>query len=1279
MKTLNPLQVLIRFSLNNKLLVWLLTVALITWGLIVAPFERPNHYLFNDFLPHNPVPVDAIPNLGDNQQIVFTQWPGHSPQDIEDQITYPLTTALLGLPNVKTVRSYSMLGTSSIYIIFNEDSEFYWTRSRIIEKLASLTVGTLPQGVQPQLGPDATGLGQIFWYTLEGRDQHNNPTGGWDLHTLRSTQDWQVSNALQSVEGVAEVASTGGFVKEYQIDVNPDALRAFNITLSDVFNAVRASNLDVGARTIEINKVEYVIRGLGFIKSLDNLKHTVITQRNNVPITLEQIATIGFGPALRRGVLNKAGSEAVGGVIVARYGQNPEQVIKRINQKILNISQGLPSKTLQDGTISQVRIIPFYDRSQLIKQTINTLNKAIYQQLLITLIVVILLMLHLRSALLIAGVMPLAVLSAFIGMKLFNVDANVVALAGIAIAIGTIVDMAIILIDNINKHLKQALPNANPLTTVYTASSEVAGAITTAVITTIISFLPIFTMEGAEGKLFTPLAYTKTFTLVGAIIITLIILPTLAHSLLRPPKYSVQLKNSLWLAITAAGIYLPFGLNSAAPVILMASIIIVITGLFNTAKTCLPIKYSLLHNNNISKTISLLITGFITLLVALLLAQSWQPLGVEYDIGNAFFVIITIGGILGFFRLFIAFYPRILAQLLRYKKVFIAGAMSVAVLGFSAGFGLNNVLFFMPQALSNTQVWQNISTALPGLGKEFMPTLDEGSFLFMPSAMPHASIGEVADILKKQNIAISAIPEVEQVVGKLGRAQSPLDPAPISMIETMVSYKPEYKSAPNGDIMRFKYDKKNKVFLRDNLGNLIPERSGKPFRQWREHIKTTDDIWQAIAKAGQMTGVTSAPKLQPIATRLIMLQSGIRAPMGIKIFGPTLEAIESAALQIEALLKEVPSVNAAAVLADRTVGKPYLEIAINRNAIARYGIKVQTVQEVIEVAIGGKTVSQAIEGRERYAIRVRYQRELRDSINSIENILVTAPNGVHVPLKALAHIKYQRGPQVIKGENTFLLSYVLFDKAKGAAEITAVNDAQKTLNKSIANGQLTLPSGVSFQFTGNYQHQIRAEKKLQFIIPLALLLIIVVLYLQFKSLTHIAIIFSAIAFAWSGGFLLLWLYNQAWFLDITFLGHNLRQLFNIQTIHLSVAVWVGFLALFGIATDDGVLITTYLKQQFTSHVKRDGPAPFETIHAIHTAVVMAGTRRIRPAVMTTVTTLIALLPVMSSAGRGAEIMTPMAIPIFGGMLLAMVSVFLVPVLFCAIEELKLKNLNKHSN
>jgi len=520
----SPLASLIRFCLENKLVVVLFTVVLIVWGMAVAPFDWES-----DVLPRDPVPVDAIPDIGENQQIVFTEWMGRSPQDIEDQITYPMTTALLGLPEVKTIRSYSMFGFSSIYIIFKEDAEFYWTRSRILEKLNSLPSGTLPQGVSPQLGPDATALGQVFWYTLEGMSPEGEPTGGWDLDELRSTQDWYVRYALQGVDGVAEVASIGGYVKEYQVDVDPDALRTYDIALHEVVDAVRGSNLDVGARTIEINAVEYVIRGLGFIEDLDDLRKTVITQRNNIPITLDEVAAIEYGPALRRGALDKAGAEAVGGVVVTRYGENPLAVIKRVKEKIAEISPGLPKKTLEDGTVSQVEIVPFYDRTGLIYETLGTLEDAVRQQILVTIIVVVLMLLHLRSAALVSGVLPLAVLFSFIGMKLFGVDANVVALSGIAIAIGTIVDMGVVLIENIMKHLDDAPEDESRLEVVYRACAEVGGAVVTAVLTTIISFLPVFTMEAAEGKLFRPLAYTKTFALIGSIVVALTIIPPLAH------------------------------------------------------------------------------------------------------------------------------------------------------------------------------------------------------------------------------------------------------------------------------------------------------------------------------------------------------------------------------------------------------------------------------------------------------------------------------------------------------------------------------------------------------------------------------------------------------------------------------------------------------------------------------------------------------------------------------------------------------------------------------
>ena len=481
-------------------------------------------------VPRNPVPVDAIPNIGENQQIVFTEWPGRSPQDIDDQISYPLTVALLGIPGVKDIRSYSIFGFSTIYVVFEDDIEFYWSRSRVLEKLNSLPAGTLPEGITPMLGPDATALGQVFWYTLEGRDSDGNPTGGWDPHELRSIQDFIVKYKLAGVEGVSEVASIGGFVREYQVDVNPDAMRAADITLKQVIAAVRKSNLDVGARTLEVNRAEYVVRGLGFIKDVADIEKTAITARDGQPILIEDIATVALGPALRRGVLTKAGEEAVGGVIVVRYGENPMATIQRVKAKIDDIASGLPSKVLADGTESRVTIVPFYDRTGLIQETLQTLNSAIEQQVLVTIIVVVLMVMHLRSSILIGAMLPITVLMTFIGMKAFGVDANIVALSGIAIAIGTIVDVGIVLSENILRRLDEAEPDEPRLEVVYRASAEVGGAVMTAIATTVVGFLPVFTMEAAEGKLFKPLAYTKTFALIASIIIALTILPAAAQA-----------------------------------------------------------------------------------------------------------------------------------------------------------------------------------------------------------------------------------------------------------------------------------------------------------------------------------------------------------------------------------------------------------------------------------------------------------------------------------------------------------------------------------------------------------------------------------------------------------------------------------------------------------------------------------------------------------------------------------------------------------------------------
>jgi copper/silver efflux system protein len=1164
----------IRFCLENRLVVTLVLLAFIVWGISVAPFDWEL-----ETIPRSPVPVDAIPDIGENQQIVFTEWPGRSPQDVEDQITYPLTVSLLGIPDVKTIRSVSFFGFSSIYVIFEERAEFYWSRSRVLEKLNSLPSGTLPEGVRPALGPDATALGQVFWYTLEGRDKDGKPTGGWDLDELRSIQDWQVRYALMSADGISEVASVGGFVKEYQVDVAPDAMRAFGVGLDDIFKAVKTSNVDVGARTIEVNKVEYIIRGLGFIKSIDDLEKTVVKVNDNIPVYIKDIGRVSLGPALRRGALDKGGAEAVGGVAVVRYGYNPLQAIKNVKEKIKDILPGLPVKTLADGTVSQVAIVPFYDRTGLIYETLGTLESALTEEILVTVIVVIALLMHLGSSLLISAMLPLTVLVCFIAMRIFRVDANIVALSGIAIAIGTIVDMGIVICENILRHLSKASENENKLEVVYRATSEVGGAVLTAVATTIVGFLPVFTMTGAEGKLFRPLAFTKTFALMASVVIALTILPPAALLLLRRKSKTNPLKRK-------------------------------ITGLANI---------------------------LVILIVGIILARHWLPLGPEKGTFlNLIFIAILIGGLLFLFYIFQRYYSKILFWCLANKAKFLSLPVALIIAG---GF-----------------IWS-------GLGKEFMPPLDEGSFLYMPTTMPHASIGEALDVLQKQDIAFQSIPEVDSVVGKIGRVESPLDPAPISMVETVINYKSEYVVDKNGRRTRFEYDRKAGEFVRDKNDQLIPDNRGRPYRQWRDHIKTPDDIWDEIVQAGQIPGTTSAPKLQPIAARIVMLQSGMRAPMGIKIKGPDLKTIDKVGLEIENLLKQAPGVEPSAVIADRIVGKPYLEIDINRETIARHGISIRKIQDVIEVAIGGRRITTTVEGRQRYPVRVRYARELRDQIETLGEILVPAVNGAQIPLIQLVRINYVRGPQAIKSEDTFLVGYVLFDKKPGFAEVDVVEQCDKFLKEKIEAGQLVIPEGVSYIFAGTYESQIRAQKTLTVVIPLALFIIFMILHFQFKSAITSLLVFSGIIVAWAGGFLMIWCYAQPWFFDFSIFGVNMRQLFQMHPINLSVAIWVGFLALFGIASDDGVVMCTYLEQTF----KGSKPG---NVADIRRKVVEAGTRRVRPCLMTTATTILALIPVLTSTGRGSDIMVPMAIPVFGGMAIEILTMLVVPVLYSLVKELK---------
>ena len=1341
---------LVKYFLENRLVTFILLIAFVVMGLVTMPFN-----LKSGFLPRDPVPVDAIPDIGENQQIVATEWMGRSPKDIQDQVTYPLTTALLGIPGVQTIRSTSMFGMSFIYIIFKDNIEFYWSRSRILEKLNSLPSGTLPAGVQPALGPDATALGQIFWYTLEGRDpKTGKPNGGWDPQELRTIQDFYVKYGLSSAEGVSEVASVGGFIKEYQVDLDPGALKAFNVSVMDVMNAVKNSNLDIGAETIELNNVEYIIRGLGYVKSLEDLENSVVTVRNNVPVRIKEVARVTFGPATRRGGLDKAGSEAVGAVVVARYGSNPMEVINNVKDKIREIEAGMPQKTLRDGSVSKVTVVPFYDRTGLIRETIGTLESALSHEILISIIVIIVLVMNLRASMIVAGLLPIGVLMTFILMRSFGVDANIVALSGIAIAIGVMVDIGIVDVENILRHLELAenkgIRGKKLLQVIYQATTEVRAAVVTSIATTLVSFLPVFAMQASEGKLFRPLAFTKTFALLSAFILGIVVLPTLVHLLFSirvDTKKIRKIFNSI--LIVAGPVFTILWLTWPA----MALTAIGLNNLFDT-------RWSEKHKEY---------PGYINTCITVLfatwyLSEGWLPLGAHNsEFVNFLFVAGIVAVILMVLMLMVRYYEKILRWALLNKRKFLMIPAITLVFGLLIWLGFNKVFGFIAtgaekagwKKFRQTSAWQGAVAAFPGTGKEFMPSLNEGSFLLMPTSMPHTSIEKNLDYIETLDKQLLSIPEVEVAVGKWGRVNSALDPAPVQMFENTINYRPEYILDENGQRQRFRVDKKgnyilnlqeirnaietnrgrieingnkveingnkveingnkveidgirevrfekkNGVFhilingkwmegdaimqsdsIRFNLfqyisanipGFLISDNNGEYYRQWRPQIKKSEDIWNEIVKVTDIPGLTSAPKLQPIETRLVMLSTGMRAPMGLKVYGPDLNSIEQTGMLFEQALKEVPSIKATSVFYDRAVGAPYLEINLNREAMARYGMTVSDVQEILQVAVGGMTLSTSVEGRERFPLRVRYARELRDNPEDIKRILIPAMNGIQIQLGDIADINYTRGAQMIRSENTFLTGYVIFDKVEDKAEVDVVQEAAMILKQKLESGLIVLPPGVTFKFAGNYEQQLRASKRLAIVVPLSLIVILLLLYFQFRTVTASFIHFSGVFVAFSGGFIMLWLYGQEWFMNFSIAGMNLRDMFQMHQINLSVAVWVGFIALFGISTNDGVIMGTYIHQVF----EEKKPA---TVNDVREAVVLAGLKRVRPAMMTTAVAVIALLPVLSSTGKGADIMVPMAIPVFGGMIIQVMTIFVVPLLQAMWRERRLGGMEINGN
>ena len=1267
---------IIKYFLENRLITMLLLVLIVVWGLSTAPFNW-----HGGLLPRDPVPVDAIPDIGENQQIVATEWMGRSPKDMQEQVTYPLTTSLLGIPGVKTIRSTSMFGMSFIYIIFDDNVEFYWSRSRILEKLNSLPAGTLPTGVQPSLGPDATALGQIYWYTLEGRNpETGKPTGGWDPDELRTIQDFYAKYSISSAEGVSEVASIGGFIKEYQVDINPDAMRAFNVSIMDVMSAVQKSNLDIGAETVEINKAEYLVRGLGYIKNVSDLEEAVITVRNGVPVKIKDVAFVNLGPATRRGGLDKEGVEAVGGVVVARYGSNPMEVIENVKTKIKEMEAGLPQKTLADGTVSKVTVVPFYDRSGLIQETIGTLETALSHEILICIIVVIVLVFNLRASVIISSILPIAVLCTFIIMKYTGVEANIVALSGIAIAIGVMIDVGVVFVENIIRHIEMEEEANKGITRgkafvnlIYKSVSEVSGALSTAMLTTIISFLPVFAMEAQEGKLFKPLAYTKTFALTSAFLLGIAMLPTIAYYIFSLKLSSKQIRKIANIVLIAGGIIL-FIFSGV-----VAALGLTLLGLNNFfawywAKDKIPTYINI---------------GIALLIAVYYLTIEWLPIGTQEGFFlNFIFVISCIAVILGLLWILVIYYEGILRWCLAHRWKFMLLPITTVFFGIVIWLGFDSTFGFVAKGFETvgwksfrqTGFWQASSERFPGIGEEFMPSLNEGSFLLMPTSMPHTGIEQNLQFIETLDKRISNIPEVEITVGKWGRVNSALDPAPTQMFENTINYRSEFILDENGHRKRFKTNRNGDFSLKGGstynpkngfrlipADSLVADSKGDYFRQWRPHIKKTDDIWQEIVNVSHMPGLTSSPKLQPIEARLVMLSTGMRAPMGLKVSGPDLESIEQGGRAMEQALKDVPSILSSTVFYDRAVGAPYIEIKLNRQNMARYGITVADLQDVISAAVGGMSLTTTVEGRERFPVRLRYPRELRGNPEELARLIVPTATGAQVPLKEVADIQYTKGAQMIQSENTFLLGYVIFDKVAGKAEVDVVKEADKILKEKISSGELQLPKGVSYKFAGNYEQQKRAATRLLLVVPLSLLAILLVLYFQFKTVTASLIHFSGVIVAFAGGFILLWLYGEPWFMNFSVGGMNMRDLFQMHPINLSIAVWVGFIALFGIATNDGVLMGTYIHDTF---VERNP----QTKDEIREAVIHAGLRRVRPAAMTTATALIALLPVLTSTGKGADIMIPMAIPTFGGMLIQSMTMFVVPVFQCWWRE---RAISKH--
>ena len=1029
------LQRLIHWSLHNLFLVLLLTLLTIAGG-IYAVMKTP---------------LDAIPDLSDVQVIVYTDYPGQAPQVVEDQVTYPLTSALLSVPKAKVVRGYSFFGSSFVYVIFDDHTDLYWARSRVLEYLNGVS-GKLPSGITPTLGPDATGVGWVYQYALVAKNQ--------SLAALRSLQDWTLRYPLSATPGVAEVASVGGFVKQYQVVLDPRKLQAYNISPVEVMDVVRNNNQDVGGRVIEMAETEFMVRAKGYLRGLDDIRQLVVKSVNGTPVRIGDLAQVELTPNERRGLAELNGEgEVASGIVVARSGENALNVIEQVKAKLQNLKASLPAGT---------EVVPVNVRTELIYRAIDTLKKTLLEESAIVALVCIVFLLHVRSALVPILMLPVGILAAFIGMHLLGLNSNIMSLGGIAIAIGAMIDAAIVMVENAHKHLERAAPGTPRRDIIYEACKEVGPALFFSLLIITVSFLPVFTLESQEGRMFSPLAFTKTFSMAAAALLSVTLVPVL---------------------------------------------------------------------------MLLFIRGHI-------IAEQKNPIN----------------------RVLIAGYKPFISVVLRFKKTTIL--LSLVMLA---------VTWF----------------PLKQIGSEFMPTLHEGTLLFMPAALPGLSVTKAAELMQQQDRIIKSFPEVASVFGKAGRANTATDPAPLEMFETVVNLKPE--------------------------------------SEWRPGM-TAEKLVDEMDKAVKMPGVANSWTM-PIRARIDMLSTGIRTPIGIKVFGPDLAGIERIARQVEQAVKQVPGTRSA--YAERITGGYYLTLNPDRDALARYGVSINTLQQVIASALGGETITNTVEGRERYSVILRYPRELRDTPQSIASEVLVPTNTGLIPLGQLASLLLEQGPPSIRTENAELSAYVYVDL--GDRDIGSyVADAKAAVDK-----QVKLEPGYHLSWSGQFEYMERAKARLAIVVPFTLLIIFLLLYLNFRNLTDSLIVLLSVPFALVGGIWLMWWLNYAW----------------------SVAVVVGFIALAGVAAETGVIMLIYLEHAWKEKLSKLSGNQTPAIADLYAAIVVGAAERVRPKMMTVVTIMCGLLPIMWGTGTGSEVMRRIAAPMVGGMVSSTVLTLLViPAIYALVKQ-----------